>query len=196
MTMRSFPVLLLLLTSCVVNAFVTQSFDKSIATIAKTSTSSELNARPQTQYRIVQNNILNRRTINDFSPTLPTHWEKTLTNAIQAAIYAPNHKRTEPWRFYLLGPTAIEKICTLNAELVTAKKGEAAGEKKLKRWMEIPGWLVVTCVKSTDEDDGMETPTSVAREDYAAGKEIFSIVLKINGSCCLTCLHHQYDDIY
>lgn len=177
--MRSFPVLLLLLlTSCVVNAFVTQSFDKYIATIAKTPTSSQLNARPQTQYRIVQNNILNRRTINDFSPTLPTHWEKTLTNAIQAAIYAPNHKRTEPWRFYLLGPTAIEKICTLNAELVTAKKGEAAGEKKLKRWMEIPGWLVVTCVKSTDEDDGMETPTSVAREDYAAGKEIFSIILK------------------
>ena len=88
-------------------------------------------ARPQTRFREVQGNILTRRTINEFDPKLPSHWEKALERAIEAAIYAPNHKRTEPWRFYLLGKNSIEKVCKLNAELVSLKKGEAAGEKKL-----------------------------------------------------------------
>ena len=86
-------------------------------------------------------------------------------------MYAPNHKRTEPWRFYLLGPKAIEKVCKLNAELVSSAKGEAAGKKKLDRWLGLGcGWLVVTCVKqSGDADDGgMEAPMSLARENYAA----------------------------
>lgn len=126
----------------------------------------QLNARPQTKFRQVQNNILTRRTINDFDPKLPPHWEQSLNHAIEAAIYAPNHKRSEPWRFYLLGPKSIENVCKLNAELVASKKGEAAGEKKLQRWLQMPGWLVVTCVK--DKDTTMEDPMGLAREDYAA----------------------------
>lgn len=100
-----------------------------------TRATTKLNARPQTIYRHVQNNILTRRTVNDFEPTLPNNWERSLEHAIEAAIYAPNHKRTEPWRFYLLGPNAIEKVCKLNAELVSSAKGEAAGKKKLDRWL-------------------------------------------------------------
>ena len=57
----------------------------------------------------------------------------------------PNHKRTEPWRFHLLGPKTVRRVCELNAELVAAAKGEAAGAKKLTRWLAMPGWLVVTC---------------------------------------------------
>lgn len=128
-------------------------------------------ARPQTRFREVQGNILTRRTINEFDPALPSHWEKALERAIEAAIYAPNHKRTEPWRFYLLGPNSIEKVCKLNAQLVSAKKGEAAGEKKLARWLQMPGWLVVTCAKDKDSDgenNNMKDPTSLGREDYAA----------------------------
>lgn len=68
----------------------------------------------------------------------------------------------------------------MNAELVAAKKGEAAGEKKLERWLKMPGWLVVTCAKSdsdADDDDdattpaasnAMEDPMGKSREDYAA----------------------------
>ncbi|KAL7540522.1 hypothetical protein ACHAXR_010187 [Thalassiosira sp. AJA248-18] len=129
----------------------------------------ELDARPQTRFREVQGNILTRRTINEFDPQLPSHWEKAIERAIEAAIYAPNHKRSEPWRFYLLGPKSIEKVCQLNAELVAAKKGEVAGEKKLQRWLQMPGWLVVTCIKNGDgEGDAMEDPMGLAREDYAA----------------------------
>ena len=145
---------------------------RSHPSITTTITTTQLNARPQTIYRHVQNNILTRRTINDFQKSLPTDWERSLENAIEAAIYAPNHKRTEPWRFYLLGPKAIEKVCKLNAELVSSAKGEAAGKKKLDRWLGLGcGWLVVTCVKQSGEaDDGnsMEDPMGLAREDYAA----------------------------
>ncbi|KAL7494631.1 hypothetical protein ACHAWT_003497 [Skeletonema menzelii] len=125
----------------------------------------QLYARPEARSREVHKNILSRRTINEFEPTLPDNWERALEKSINAAIYAPNHKRTEPWRFYLLGPKSIEKVCQLNAEVVASKKGEEAGQKKLKRWLQMPGWLVVTCVKG---DDDFNDPTSLAREDYAA----------------------------
>lgn len=111
--------------------------------------------------------ILTRRTINNFEETLPQDWEKILHQAINAATYAPNHKRTEPWRFHLLGPESIQKVCELNAKLVSAENGPDAGEKKLQRWLAMPGWLVVTCQKG-DGGDNMLQPTSLAREDYAA----------------------------
>lgn len=88
--------------------------------------------------------------------------------AIEAAIFAPNHRRTEPWRFHLLGPQSIEAVCNLNAEMVAAKKGEEAGEKKRKRWLAIPGWLVVTQLAPDAEDGDMQKANSVLREDYAA----------------------------
>jgi nitroreductase len=108
-----------------------------------------------------------RRTINKFLPNLPDDWEQSLKDAIKSAIYAPNHKRTEPWRFHLLGPETIRKICELNASIVAKKKGEKAGEKKLKRWLEMPGWVVVTC-ETKDGEGNMDKASGVDREDYAA----------------------------
>ena len=58
-------------------------------------------------------------------------------------------------------------MCELNAELVAATKGAEAGRKKLDRWLAMPGWVVVTCVRS-DAETGMAEPTGTAREDYAA----------------------------
>jgi len=115
----------------------------------------------------VHDALRSRRTINDFSPQLPAGWEEALERAVEAATFAPNHKRTEPWRFHLLGPRSIRRVCELNAELVTASKGDAAGAKKLERWLAIPGWLVVTCVRR-EGGDSMEEPAGLAREDYAA----------------------------
>lgn len=108
-----------------------------------------------------------RRTINNFLPDLPNNWEQTLQQAIQSAIHAPNHKRTEPWRFHLLGPVTIRQVCELNASIVAEKKGEKAGEKKLERWLQMPGWVVVTC-QTADSSGSMKKPSSVEREDYAA----------------------------
>ncbi|CAJ1929406.1 unnamed protein product [Cylindrotheca closterium] len=117
----------------------------------------------------VQDIITSRRTINEFEESLPTEWEDVITKGIEAACQAPNHKRTEPWRFHLLGQESVRNVCELNAKLVAEKKGQAAGDAKLKRWLAMPGWMVVTCLKQ--EGDGpvtMEDPMGLAREDYAA----------------------------
>jgi nitroreductase len=112
-----------------------------------------------------------RRTINSFLPTLSDDWESTLEKAIQSAIHAPNHKRTEPWRFHLLGPETIQKVCELNASIVAEKKGEKAGKQKLDRWLQMPGWLVVTCKTdngNTSNTNSMDDPIGIDRENYAA----------------------------
>jgi nitroreductase len=130
--------------------------------------------------------LLTRRTINEFELTFPDNWDATLQNAIQAATFAPNHKRTEPWRFHLLGPESIRKVCELNAKLISAGKGKEAGEKKLNRWLRVPGWMVVTCQRATSNGDepSMLDPMSLAREDYAAcccAIQNFCLSLHANG---------------
>lgn len=102
--------------------------------------------------------IRERRTIHNFQPDVPT--KDIILDAIEVACWAPNHKMTEPWRFYLLGPETAKVVVDINAELVAQKRGERAGEIKRERWRKMPGWLVVTSQKS-------EKPLR-EEEDYAA----------------------------
>ncbi len=99
-----------------------------------------------------------RRTINLYlqTPVL----DKLVRDAIETAIWAPNHHVTEPWRFYLLGKQSIGACVDLVREITTAKKDAKAGEFKAKNWSEKPGWLVVTCRKSED--------VIMQQEDFAA----------------------------
>jgi nitroreductase len=99
-----------------------------------------------------------RRTIGAFRPEVPPR-EVVLT-ALEAACWAPNHRKTEPWRFRWLGPQAVDAIITLNVELVAVKKGADAGETKRRQWSAVPGWLLVTCMRT-------EAPCQF-EEDYAA----------------------------
>jgi nitroreductase len=102
--------------------------------------------------------IRGRRTIELF---LQTEAPQSLVNdAIEAATWAPNHHVTEPWHFYVLGGTSKERCLDLCREIVTAKVGEKAGDFKRQSWSEKPGWLVVTCQRSSDE--------LLQKEDYAA----------------------------
>lgn len=99
-----------------------------------------------------------RRTIELFLQTpVP---RALLDEAIDAAIWAPNHHVTEPWQFYLLGEDTKRRCLDLCRDIVTAKKGEKAGDFKRESWSQKPGWLVVTCRRSEDE--------LLQREDYAA----------------------------
>ncbi|MFT5350790.1 MAG: nitroreductase [Planctomycetota bacterium] len=103
--------------------------------------------------------IKNRRTIHQFK-TDESPSTELIQVAIENATWAPNHHLTEPWHFHLIGTVTAEQICQLNAELVREKKGEKAAEIKLRRWREVPGWLLLSCDISDDE---LKT-----REDYAA----------------------------
>ena len=107
----------------------------------------------------VADTIRNRRTVHEFLPGPPVP-EEIITAAIAHAVWAPNHRLSQPWRFYLMGPESVAAICRLNSELVRAKQGDKAAEIKLQRWRAVPGWLLLTCVQDADE---------VRRwEDYAA----------------------------
>lgn len=99
-----------------------------------------------------------RRTIHDFAAGAPPR--ALVLEALDAARWAPNHHRTEPWRFTLLGPRTVARVIEINTELARAKNGDAAAEKKRVRWQAVPGWLVVTCVRCDD--------VIREREDYAA----------------------------
>ncbi len=99
-----------------------------------------------------------RRTIELFLQTpVP---DALVKEAIEAAIWAPNHHVSEPWKYYLLGQESISSCLNLVRDIVTAKKDARAGEFKAKNWSEKPGWLVVSCRSSDNE--------LTQTEDYAA----------------------------
>jgi len=102
--------------------------------------------------------IRGRRTINLFLQTpVP---RQLVRDAIETAVWAPNHHVTEPWKYYLLGQETIGRCIDLVRDIVTEKKDARAGEFKAKSWSEKPGWLVVTCSRSAD--------ALRQQEDYAA----------------------------
>ncbi|MBX2821870.1 MAG: nitroreductase [Rhodothermaceae bacterium] len=106
----------------------------------------------------IQEVIISRRTIHKFKPDAPPR--EVLYEAIDLARWAPNHKLTEPWTFYILGKTTISRIAHLNADRLVEKKGQAAADKKRARWLSMPAAIAVSFKKCGD--DFRE------KEDYAA----------------------------
>jgi nitroreductase len=102
--------------------------------------------------------IRSRRSINLFEPE-PVD-TRLLLEAIELARWAPNHRLTEPWRFYILGEQTAERAARFAAELETASKGERVGAARYQRFKAIPGNFVVTSHRSED--------ALVDRENYAA----------------------------
>ncbi len=99
-----------------------------------------------------------RRTIHSFKPERPS--DALVTEAVELARWAPNHKVTEPWRFHVLGPQTIAAIVELNAQITLAKSGPEAADKKRKQWSSVPVWVLVTCAEQSD--------AVLHQEDYAA----------------------------
>jgi nitroreductase len=102
--------------------------------------------------------IRSRRTTQTFDgrPVDRAHLEA----ALDAAAQAPNHRRTRPWRFYVLGDRARAALVERNTQLVREARGEAAAQNKHAHWSRIPAMIVAT--SPLDADALRE------REDYAA----------------------------
>lgn len=99
-----------------------------------------------------------RRSVDLYEPDpVP---KTVVLEAIEVARWAPNHKLTQPWRFYLIGPETRRGVTDLAVELDIAKKGERAGPIRRARLDGVPGFLAVTTRRS---DDAL-----LDREDYAA----------------------------
>ncbi len=83
-----------------------------------------------------------------------------LMAAIEVARWAPNHRLTEPWRFYVLGSATMRAVVDLAVELEVAAKGERAGPVRRARLEAVPGMFVLTSARSDDP--------LLERENYAA----------------------------
>jgi nitroreductase len=107
--------------------------------------------------------IRRRRSIKSFTDR-PVK-RKEIEEMLEAAVWAPNHHLTEPWRFYVLGPEsryayglALGNRKARKLEDPTA--AQAVREKVGREHRELPAMLVVAMVES----DNPET----RQEDYAA----------------------------
>lgn len=84
-----------------------------------------------------------------------------LETLLDAAVRAPNHRLTEPWRFHVLTGAALERFGEdMAAPLRARGEGEEVVAKFKADLLPAPAAVVVTC----------RTPESErqAREDYAA----------------------------
>jgi nitroreductase len=106
-----------------------------------------------------------RRTVYQFTDQ-PVEDESVLT-CLNAAIWAPNHKLTEPWRFYILGTQTQKALKQTYAGLRADKRAEPGSvehqsifEKACERFLAYPKIVLVGQKRS---DDPIQS-----KEDYAA----------------------------
>lgn len=106
--------------------------------------------------------LTSRRTIQRFRAGAIA--DATLERALAAAVYAPNHKATWPFRFVIAGPVAREAVFRVSLRLKAAKRGgapDAELEARMRADLLLPDRLVaVVQVVSPDPNR--------AEEDYAA----------------------------
>ncbi len=108
----------------------------------------KLDAPIETTADALEQIIVSRRTIHKFLPTIPA--KEILLKSIDVARWAPNHKLTEPWRFYLIGDETKEAIAHLNARIVEDRKGPEVAKAKLAQWLAVPYMVVATYKKAGD----------------------------------------------
>jgi nitroreductase len=107
--------------------------------------------------------ITGRRSIREFTDRTVTRDE--VERLLDAAIHAPNHRMTQPWRFYVLGPAARHAYgAALGARkakrVEDAEAARAVVQKVADRHASLPAMLAVTVVL----DDNPE----IREEDYAS----------------------------
>ena len=110
--------------------------------------------------------IYGRRTIKDFKPdAVPA---AVLERALDAGLWAQNHKLTEPWRFTLLGPETHRRLAesfaggqaeSLGPDADAARREQVRQEATRKLFSK-------PCVVAVSQH--LEGNSAQRREDYAA----------------------------
>jgi nitroreductase len=104
-----------------------------------------------------------RRSIKRFTDRPVTRAE--IETLLAAAVLAPNHRLTEPWRFYVLGPEAREAY----GRALGVRKAKKIEDPEASRTMRervaaehraLPCMIAVAVVKSDNQE--------ISDEDYAA----------------------------
>src|SRR4051812_35002056 len=104
-----------------------------------------------------------RRSIRQFTARQPTREE--IESILDAAVLAPNHRMTQPWRFYVLGPEArmgygVALGARKAKKLEDAAAAEALRQKIGEEHKALPLMIVVSMVEDTNPE--------IREEDLAA----------------------------
>lgn len=107
--------------------------------------------------------IASRRSIRKFAERAPTHAE--IERMLELATLAPNHRITNPWRFYVLGPEARAAYGLALGNRKAKKATDEAQAESIRRATSdehraLPCMIAV----ATTQDDNPE----IREEDYAA----------------------------
>lgn len=107
--------------------------------------------------------IRNRRTIKRFTERPVTR--EQIETLLAAATLAPNHKLTNPWRFYVLGPEARHAYGLALGDRKAKKQTDPAKAAELRNTVAtehraLPAMIAVAVVKSDNPEQ--------TEEDYAA----------------------------
>ena len=100
--------------------------------------------------------IRERRTIHNFNSLIVP--DQIIENAIKAANYAPCHKLTFPWRFYLINNKLRSII--LNQYLINNNFTKEKQERLKKRFLTPSNLIIAT--------QNLSVSLEIQKEDYAA----------------------------
>ena len=112
--------------------------------------------------------IKDRRTCYQFADA-QTHPIKddVIYECLEAARWAPNHKLTQPWRFWIIGDQAKQLLAHIYADNRALKNADSSSDlyqniysKSVKKYMAIPKIVLVGQVLNEER--------VIQKEDYAA----------------------------
>lgn len=107
--------------------------------------------------------IKGRRTVHNYEPNEPIS-EDVLRQALELAMWSPNHKLTFPWFFYWVGVETRQKLAELSVQLKQEKAGSplsAVKKSAIAAKVLNPSALIVFSQKRASD-------AFTAKEDYAA----------------------------
>lgn len=118
------------------------------------------NAAP---FAVIAAAITDRRTIKQFlpAPVAPD----VLTRLIELAVWAPNHRLNEPWRFYVLTGDARGRLGEVAGAITAAKVSAAGGDPAVTArkageaaiaWSSVPTLLYVTMLSDPNPEIDLE----------------------------------------
>lgn len=107
--------------------------------------------------------IRQRRSIKSFTARVVTRTE--IEQLLDAAVLAPNHRLTQPWRFYVLGPDARAAYGAALGERKARKKADPDSAREVRKSViekhaSLPAMIVVAMVQDANPE--------IREEDYAA----------------------------
>lgn len=96
--------------------------------------------------------IMNRRSVGVVEPgPVPQELIEVL---LAAAVRAPNHKLTQPWRFIVLEGDARRALGTAHAAAVGRLGGEPPSDRDAAKLERAP--VVIVCASESDRDDPVQ----------------------------------------